>query len=201
MKHYAIRAADRMVDALDENASVAKQAQALAIGCRTLERLARDSRPGGSLWRDLERLSNQKKEYEAQFMRATENVNYFAESFQHMEEDALLKAGASKQLVQFIFEDVESLLAAIRRQDLSSGWAMRSIEDLRRSVCSASLAMDRSNRLKQMVTRSLYGVAGAGVVAVNGSTDAVTTLGLLPWMTAVSGGLGCVLLGRSIGGG
>lgn len=157
------------------------------------------------LRRDFELLAGRRREFDQDFKRAAESPRSFTAILGHIEEEALQKSGASPQLTRFLFADVDTLLRSIREQELSADRAQNYVERLRDSVCSSGdsvitlLASKDRRRLAQgMVQRGAQGIAGAGIVSVNAGGDAVTTLGLAPWMTALSGAFGGALIGQAM---
>lgn len=205
---YASDAATRMIQALEESDHLRAPAiaAALRIGCHTLGLLVRDLQPGFPLYEDLKRLSALKREHRYEIERATESIETFSKTFLFIEERALIESGASSKLVRFLFSDVQELRNVLRGDDFSIDTVQRRLEDLEASVCEAKRdvqsrldAEERSSELARVVERGALGIGGAAIVAFNLSTDAVTTFGLLPWMTALSGALGSTLIGKAAG--
>ena len=207
MTHYALDAANRMIAILDdEHAGPLGLGRALAIGCATLKRLEKDLQNNGPFRRDLERLA---RDYgNGHLEPPTSSFQTFAETFIQFEKNAMKKAGASSQLISFMFEDVELVLDGLKAREFSPETTKTRVQRLRQSICSISEALvliaqsaDRNARLRRNAKRALHGVAGGGIMVANASADAVTTLGLAPWMTVISAGVGGAMLGLSIGDG
>ena len=204
--HYATDAASRMMAAMDdtERSTVTQMARALRIGCTALRRLKGDLGPTGQLRRDIERMAKLRGSAAEQVRQATSSVPVFLESFGRFEEGALRRAGVEERLIQLVFEDVEAVLEKVRKERPRADTVLEHISTLERVVCGemhslvfAMTSAEHRELVRRRVKRGINGIAGCGVIAINASTDAVTTLGLAPWMTQVSIGLGGALLERA----
>jgi len=205
--HYAIDAANRMVAALDDRTIWAplRVRNALHIGCENLCRVSLDLNPDGPLARDLKFLEKAREDSRSELNRAFETVQTFSEAFRHIEVTALKKAGASERLLRFFNSDRESLLNSLSEENLTPEHLKSRIDRLKESVCESrdslvSLYLDPSKltQARKILRRGALGLFGAGAVSANAATDIITTLGLAPWASALSGVVGSAAVGEAI---
>lgn len=73
------------------------------------------------------------------------------------------------------------------------------VDRLRREVCEFAAEAEEIQTIRERLKASAYALAGASVIGFDASVDAVTTFGLAPWMTAVSGAVGGGLITKVSG--
>lgn len=202
MTHYAIDAANRIIENLEGDPSLVQLVRAFATGCSTLKRIQKDLAQDGMLRRDIEKLAMMKMEHSGAYSEALSNVEYFVNIFGQIEEEILKNSGASDQLITFLFHDVGKLLPIIREQELDPNRISNHVARLRGTVCDTwealSAILDKSNnhgKLRGLVVKSLKGVAGAGIISANAAADIIA---LGPWASPVSGAVGGGFIGAAL---
>lgn len=204
MGHYTVHAANRIFEYLQREGAISfpELSMAMALACRTLKRLDHDLSPGGSLSRGIETLEGRLPE----IPYARSGIEQLADEFIQIELDALIDAGINKGLANYLLSDSKRVREAIQRPQLDSQELQMRIRRLRETTCSLSKILseslssrNRDKKIKERIGRALFGVGGGAIIATNASTDAITTFGLAPWATAVSGSFGATLIGVSVG--
>lgn len=204
MSHYTVHAANRIFDYLQQEGSISfpDLSMAMALACRTLKRLDHDLSPGESLTRGIETLKGRL----AEVPDARSGIEQLADEFIHIELDALIDAGINKGLASYLLSDSNRVREAIQRPQLDPEELQMRIRRLRETTCSLSKILsealssrNRDRKIKERIRQALYGIGGGAIIATNASTDAITTLGMAPWATAISGSFGGTLLGVSVG--
>jgi hypothetical protein len=223
---YYFGAAASILSALEDKGEArVLMARALHLGCVAMRRLVDDLGEGGEMaWAIRHLTSPEMKEVAPEAIiprsaegitveevdwRAAERIKGAAELlrvFATEEEKALRRAGIPEPAVVFIMsqakECIELLDRAIRRKSANQLTWLRleqSAKELAGEVCSQSLFLESDLKTRKYANKCAYLLAGAGTIKLNVSVDAITTLGLLPWMTAWSGKLGAGIWAKGAG--
>jgi len=113
-------------------------------------------------------------------------------------EDSLFAAAGVPDDVRWFIRNEASKLSIDMTQPLPSPAELRDkLAPLMNKVCELSGRLDDDASVVGLLRRSGLVLSGCLTVGINASVDAVTTLGLAPWMTAISGGVGSGLIGAA----
>jgi hypothetical protein len=198
---YYSETASRLLVALGSEAdSEVTMVRAARLACNALRSLERDLSPEGELRWSLEHLNNLSSADKDEATLALRGSRELFEVFLLTEVRALRKAGMPANVVEAIKAKANAARSAITDDTLNADFLASRVEALAESVCAYSAETERAEKIRKIVKNSAYALAGASTISINASVDAVTTLGLAPWMTALSGGIGCALIAKPFGG-
>jgi hypothetical protein len=123
------------------------------------------------------------------------------------EERALIQEGVPARPTTFIMSQAKESIELLDRALSSKGvrskltWERlrQPVTELSGEICSQAQYLEDDLKARKYLGKAAYALAGAGTIKLNVSVDIITTLGLLPWVTAWSGKLGAALWGRAAG--
>jgi hypothetical protein len=224
---YYFEAAKSILHALNEEGdSRIVMARALRLGCKATRKMVADLSSGGDLDWAIQHLTSQDmfdKSPEAVIPRHSEGVTIVGRShdagekvsdagallnaFLSAEREAMFKAGVPYTAVDFIHGEAREAIELLERA-LSSklksarpNWdrLRQAVTELSKEVCDQAQSLEDDQKTRKYLKKGVYALCGAGTIKMNVSVDIITTLGLLPWMTAWSGKLGAALWARAAG--
>lgn len=197
---YYFAVATEMINALnsDDSESVAL-ARVMRTGCKALGELLKDLDSNGDLRWVLDHLAEVRRTSDFISIQKAEAKTALLEVFLREEIDALRKLGVSPQVVAYIQTQVRVLLKDLADEPPHWEKVYGDLKLLRDRVCSMSYDLEKTSDKKTAARRVLDCVSGAGLLGFNGSTDVVTTFGLAPWMSVLSGAAGTRLLFKGAG--
>jgi hypothetical protein len=122
------------------------------------------------------------------------------EVFLLAEVTALREAGMPQNVVELVRAAAQRARNEITGRELNAERLQAAVRELRQGVCDFATDREQVGVIRGRVEKTAYALAGAATLTINGSVDALTTLGLAPWMTVVSGGLGGAMISKVFGG-
>jgi hypothetical protein len=185
----------RALSAQGEGRRVALQ-RALGSACAALRQLHFDLADTGSktgfALRHLEELRK------ASLRELPAPTQQLFDAFLKVEDGLFAAAGVADDVREFIRREA-SKLSIDMTQPLPSAAGIRDkLAPLMNAVCDQSKRLDDDAAAAGFLRRAGLMLTGGLTIGINGSVDAVTTLGLAPWMTALSGGFGGGLIGAAL---
>ena|SRR5687767_14550133 len=195
---YLSDAASDIIKATTFNGENKRQAlqSALASGCEALTRLFHELADQSSKLRfAFEQLEEVRT---AHFQNLPADLNSMLREFMNMEEALFASAGVDAKVRNFIREEAAKL-GLDPTQPIPKPAELRDrMVSLKNTVCEMKGKLASIQEQEKVAKQGLYVLVGALTMGINGSVDAVTTLGLAPWATALSGGFGGVLIGKGL---
>jgi hypothetical protein len=178
-----------------ENKRLALQS-ALASGCAALTRLFHELADQSSALRfAFEQLEEVRT---ANLQNLPADLNAMLREFMKLEDALFSSAGVDPKVRDFIREEAMKLGLDPTEPIPKPAELRDRLVSLKNTVCETRGKIASIQEQEKVAKKGLYFLAGALTMGINGSVDAVTTLGLAPWATALSGGVGGVLIGKGL---
>jgi hypothetical protein len=126
------------------------------------------------------------------------DLNSLLREFMKLEDALFATAGVDPKVRDFIRVEAANLGLDPRKPIPTAGELRDRMATLKNAVCEAKDKIENILEQEKVAKNGLYVLVGALTVGINGSVDAATTLGLAPWATALSRGLGGGLIGKGL---
>jgi hypothetical protein len=131
-----------------------------------------------------------------------DSARQMLDAFRVAESYAFERARVPKEVRRFIATITEEVMWEIEQLGTTSqeSWngLRQKIDALRNEACRNSYQLNSADKFRNVLRRTAFVFAGGGVIKINFSVDALTTWGLSPWMTALSGKLGEKLILKGV---
>ena len=169
---------------------------ALASGCDALTRLYEDLGDQSSKLRfAFEQLEDNRA---ATLQNLPADLNSLLREFMKLEDALFSSAGVDPGVRDFIRQEATKLGLDPKKPIPRPAELRDQIASIKNTVCAAKSGIASVLEQEKVAKKGLYVLVGALTVGINGSVDAATTLGLAPWATALSGGIGGGLIGKGL---
>jgi len=201
-RYYYFDITNRLLSALnsDDKGSVVV-ARLMRLACEGLRQVAVDLEPGGDLAWSIEHLRDVQSSPAAfaENLHDLRSATGLVEIFLHKEFGALEADGVPAPVKSLIQSQAREVLTSMKYVELPNVDHLRSrMNNIVGSVCSQAKLLENREAELGIVKKATYVLGGGGLITFNGSVDIITTFGLAPWMTVLSGAVGGGIMTRGL---
>lgn len=189
---YVISATNDMFGLLRDEIHPSQRnlAQAAAIGCNTLRRVADDR----EFIYAVQLLIGRRDEFRQDYETIVGDVEHFTRFFLTLERRILVEHGIEPEVADQITERARSLREAILNWNQDAHMVSHNVRVLGKRVCELAEKLEAQARAQSLFERIKFGVAGVAVIGIN----AIVVEGFSQAGSAASGGVGGTFISRSI---
>lgn len=173
----------------------------LVAACEGLRIVDDELRPKGYLRKGLDLLAARRRDHQEEINQIVGDIDSFVDMFLLQEARGLIKAGLRGEVAEHLVNEALELREELAEFDASPQELRERLEPLREEVCEVAhrFSAYQKELPQPIVRRAAWVIGGAVVVGSNATVEAITSWGMFPAATAISGSLGGHFITRGLG--